>query len=59
MHAVGQPPFKGGLSKIDFSPIGDLRHAYIIDKDHLMTKTESNPKDFVLKENTILLLKNY
>lgn len=39
--------------------LDDAFEAYIIDKDHLMTKTESNPKDFVLKENTILFLKNY
>ena len=29
MHAVGQPPFKGGFSKFDFSPMGVLKDAHI------------------------------
>ena len=29
MHAVGQPPFKGGFAKIDFSPIQLLKDANI------------------------------
>ena len=33
--------------------------AYIIDKDHFLTMTELNPKEFILKENTAVLLKNY
>lgn len=33
--------------------------AYIIDKDHFLTKAEINPKEFILKENTVVLFKNY
>ena len=29
MHAVGQPPFRGGFSKIDFTPMEVLRDAHI------------------------------
>lgn len=29
MHAVGQPPFKGGFASIDFSPIQILKDAHI------------------------------
>lgn len=29
MHAVGQPPFKGGFAKIDFTPIEILKDAHI------------------------------
>jgi len=29
MHAVGQPPFTGGFSKLDFSPIQILQDANI------------------------------
>ena len=29
MHAVGQPPFKGGFSSIDFSPMQILKDANI------------------------------
>ena len=29
MHAVGQPPFRGGFSKIDFSPMQTLKEANI------------------------------
>lgn len=32
---------------------------YIIDKDNFLTKTNYNPKEFVLKENQIALIKNY
>ena len=33
--------------------------AYIIDKDHFLTKAEINPSEFILKENTVVLIKNY
>ena len=29
MHAVGQPPFKGGFSKLDFTTMQILRDAHI------------------------------
>ena len=29
MHAVGQPPFKGGFNKLDFSPMQILKDANI------------------------------
>ncbi len=32
---------------------------YIIDKDNFLTRTNYNPKEFVLKENQIVLIKNY
>ena len=32
---------------------------YIIDKDNLMTKTELNPNEFILKENTVAVIKNF
>lgn len=33
--------------------------AYMIDYDHFITETELDPKEFVLKENTVVLIKNY
>lgn len=32
---------------------------YLIDKDNHTTKTKLNPKKFTLKENTVVLIKNY
>ena len=32
---------------------------YLIDKDNQTTKTKLNPKKFTLKENTVVLIKNY
>ncbi|MBQ8606511.1 MAG: hypothetical protein IJ408_07205 [Clostridia bacterium] len=32
---------------------------YIIDKENLMTETELSAKEFVLKENTVAVIKNY
>lgn len=33
--------------------------AYLIDKENHLTKTKFNPKKIVLKENTVVLIKNY
>jgi len=33
--------------------------AFIIDKDHFIEKTDWNPRKFELKENTVVLIKNY
>ena len=32
---------------------------YLIDKDDLMTKKDSDPKEFTLKENTVAVIKNF
>ena len=32
---------------------------YIIDKDNFIAKTDLNPSEFVLKENTVALIKNF
>ena len=32
---------------------------YIIDQDNYITKTDLNPKEFILKENTVALIRNY
>ena len=32
---------------------------YLIDKENLMTKTELNPKEFLLRENTVAVIKNF
>jgi hypothetical protein len=32
---------------------------YLIDKENFITKTKMNPKKFKLKENTVVLIKNY
>lgn len=37
----------------------DEFEVYIINKENFMTKTELNPGDFVLEENTIAVIKNY
>lgn len=34
-------------------------YVYIIDKDNLFVKTELAPRDFVLKENTVAIIKNF
>ena len=34
-------------------------YVYIIDKDNLMTKTELNPNEFTLCENTVAVIKNF
>ena len=41
------------------SNIPDGFSVYIIDKDNFITKTEYNPKEFMLKENTVAIIKNY
>ena len=41
------------------SDIPDGFSVYIIDKENLITKTDLDPKDFVLKENTVAFIKNY
>ena len=32
---------------------------YIIDKDNLFTKTDFDPERFLLKENTVAIIKNF
>lgn len=39
--------------------IPDGFYVYLIDRDNLTVKTELNPKEFTLKQNTVALVKNY
>lgn len=39
--------------------LSDGFYVYIIDKDNLFVKTELNPREFTLKENTIAIIKNF
>ena len=39
--------------------LSDGFNVYIIDKDNFITKTDFNPNKFVLKENTIVVIKNF
>lgn len=39
--------------------LSDGFSVYIIDKDNLFTKTDFNPEQFILKENTVAIIKNF
>lgn len=39
--------------------IPDGFYVYLIDRENLMVKTELNPKEFTLRENTVALVKNF
>ena len=39
--------------------LSDGFYVYLIDKDNHMTKTQLNPKDFILGQNTVAIIKNF
>ena len=39
--------------------LSDEFSVYVIDKDNLFTKTDLNPERFILKENTVAIIKNF
>ncbi len=44
----------------DIEPdLSDEFCVYTIDKDHLIAKTEWDPRRFVLRENTVAMIKNF